>query len=94
MGLDQFCEALAEALDLANAHVAPEARLVEDLGVDSLGALVVQDLIERDGGVTEFGLSEGLGTVRDAYTLYLTISSAPSLAPSDEPGRTAARSAG
>jgi hypothetical protein len=80
MGLEEFCAALAEALGTPRQRVSPEARLIEDLGVDSLGALIVQDLIERDGGVTEFDLSAGLGTVRDAYTLYLTISSAPPLA--------------
>jgi RimJ/RimL family protein N-acetyltransferase len=77
MDIDGFCATLAEALGLDPRAVEPQHRLVEDLGVDSLGALVLQDLMERDAGVTEFDLSEGLGTVREAYLLYLTAASAP-----------------
>lgn len=74
-----FCITVADALGLDRDIVRPESRLVEDLGVDSLGALILQDLIEGDGGVKEFDLSEGLGTVREAYLLYVTAASAPGL---------------
>jgi RimJ/RimL family protein N-acetyltransferase len=82
MGLDQFCAEVADLLDVAPGRVRPEARLIEDLGMDSLGALALQDLIERDGGVAELDLSDGLGTVREAYNLYLTAASVPLLTPS------------
>jgi RimJ/RimL family protein N-acetyltransferase len=77
MDIDRFCAALADALELDRGCVQPDHRLIEDLGVDSLGALIVQDLMERDAGITEFDLSAGLGTVRQAYTLYLTAASVP-----------------
>ena len=77
MDIDRFCATLAEALDLDPAAVQPDRRLIEDLGVDSLGALILQDLMERDAGITEFDLSYGLGTVREAYMLYLTAASVP-----------------
>jgi acyl carrier protein/RimJ/RimL family protein N-acetyltransferase len=85
MGLDEFCTSLAQALGPTPSPVTPEARLVEDLGIDSLGALIIQDLIEHQAGVTEFDvdLSQGLGTVRDAYTVYLTASSAPPRVPAE-----------
>ncbi len=75
--IDQFCISVADALGLDHDAVHPDDRLVEDLEVDSLGALVLQDLIEGDGGIGEFDLSEGLGTVRETYLLYLTMASAP-----------------
>jgi RimJ/RimL family protein N-acetyltransferase len=75
--IDQFCISVAAALGLDRDAVHPDDRLVEDLAVDSLGALVLQDLIEGDGGISEFDLSDGLGTVRDTYLLYLTIAAAP-----------------
>jgi RimJ/RimL family protein N-acetyltransferase len=79
MGLDQFCTDLADLLGVPIGRVRPEARLIEDLDMDSLGALALQDLIERDGGVAELDLSDGLGTVREAYNLYLTAASVPLL---------------
>jgi RimJ/RimL family protein N-acetyltransferase/acyl carrier protein len=77
--IQRFCIAVADALGLERSAVRPESRLVEDLGVDSLGALVLQDMIESDAGVSDFDLSEGLGTVRDTYLLYVTIASAPNV---------------
>jgi len=79
MGLDQFSADVADLLGAPLGQVKPEARLIEDLGMDSLGALALQDLIERDGGVAELDLSDGLGTVREAYNLYLTAASVPLL---------------
>jgi RimJ/RimL family protein N-acetyltransferase/acyl carrier protein len=79
MGLDEFCTSLAEALGPTPRPVTPDARLIEDLDVDSLGALIIQDLVERQAGIIEFDLDlcTEPRTVRDAYTLYLTASSAP-----------------
>jgi RimJ/RimL family protein N-acetyltransferase len=79
MDIEHFCTSVADALGLDQDAVRPDCRLIEDLGVDSLGALILQDLIEGDGGLSEFDLSEGLGTVRETYLLYLTVASAPSM---------------
>jgi RimJ/RimL family protein N-acetyltransferase len=79
LSIDQFSSEVADLLGVDVAAVTPERRLVEDIGMDSLGALALQDLLERDGGVAELDLSDGLGTVREAYNLYLTAASVPLL---------------
>jgi RimJ/RimL family protein N-acetyltransferase len=76
LDLDGFCAELEDLLGVTGP-VEPGARLVEDLGMDSLGALALLDLIERDGGSSALDLSEALGTVRDAYELYLTAAALP-----------------
>jgi RimJ/RimL family protein N-acetyltransferase len=76
LDIDRFCAELQDLLGAAGA-VDPDDRLVEDLSMDSLGALALLDLIERDGGSSHIDLSDGLGTVRDAYELYLTAAAMP-----------------
>jgi len=55
-----------------------DARLVDDLGLDSLDLLVLLDTIEQESG-TRLGNEDlhGLATVRDWHNLFLTASQRP-----------------
>ena len=75
MDLDHFCVAVADALGMETSRVEPTSRLVQDLGMDSLGAVVLQDLVDPAGVDTD--IVDCSTTVREAYLRYLTASSLP-----------------
>jgi acyl carrier protein len=82
LDLDQFCALITESLETEGPQVTPEAAFARDLGVDSLGMLIVLGAIEDALG-TDANLSVDLiasvETVRDAFTAYLEAMSSPPL---------------
>jgi acyl carrier protein len=71
LDLAAFCEHVARELDLAVAHLAADARLVEDLCFDSVLMFELLLVVEDLAGVTlPDALVGQLVTVRDAFAVY------------------------
>jgi acyl carrier protein len=70
LGFEAFARRLGEGLDLDVDAVTPEARLVEDLGLDSFDLVEVLTLVEELGVRFPDEVAVGIDTVGDLYREY------------------------
>lgn len=70
-GFDRFARLLAEELDWPEESLSPEARLVEDLGCDSIALVELAELVNALGPEpTNRDLLLGLATLGEVYRRY------------------------
>ena len=64
--LEKVQEMLAEALNISASKVSPDARIIDDLGADSLDVVELLSRIEEEFGIIIPDEDvEGLATVKD-----------------------------
>ena len=64
--LEKVQEMLAEALNISVSKVAPDARIIDDLGADSLDVVELLSRLEEEFGIIIPDEDvEGLATVKD-----------------------------
>jgi len=80
MSIDQFTQWLATSVDWSPAEISPEDNLVEDLGMDSVGAVdllvALEDAVGADV-IMPIELLLQISTVRDAYLQYCALTQLP-----------------
>jgi acyl carrier protein len=67
---DEFAHRVSDALDLEPEEMVPEARLDEDLGLDSYDLVEVLTLVEELGARLPDEVTVGIQTVGDLYREY------------------------
>lgn len=72
LGFAEFSEHVSDGLGLEPDVVVPEARLVEDLGLDSFDLVELLTLVEELGVRFPDDVAVGLETVGDVYGEYTT----------------------
>lgn len=70
VGFEVFARRLGDGLDLDLDQVTPDARLVEDLGLDSFDLVEVLTLVEELGVRFPDEVAVGIDTVGDLYREY------------------------
>lgn len=68
---EAFARLMSEALDLDVEEVVPEARLVEDLGLDSFDLVELLTTVEELGVRFPDEVAAGIDTVGDLYREYV-----------------------
>ena len=68
---EAFARLMSEALDLEVEEVVPEARLVEDLGLDSFDLVELLTTVEELGVRFPDEVAAGIDTVGDLYREYV-----------------------
>lgn len=80
LDLDEFCDVLAQVVEMDVNRIAPEAHLHGDLDLDSLHLLefycAISDLAELEGDVP-VNIVTGSSTVREVYLKYLEMLQQP-----------------
>jgi acyl carrier protein len=80
MSIDDFARWLATSVEWSPAEVSPEDDLIEDLGMDSVGAVDLLVAIEDAVGgdvIMPIELILQISTVRDAYLQYCALTQLP-----------------
>ncbi len=80
MSIDDFAHWLSTSVEWSPAEISPEDDLIEDLGMDSVGAVdLLVALEEAVGGdvVMPIELILQITTVRDAYLQYCSLTQLP-----------------
>jgi acyl carrier protein len=80
MTIDQFMTWFVEEIDWCPAEISEDSRLVEDLGMDSVGAVDFMAAIEDAVGgdvIMPIELVLQVDTVRDAYLQYCVLAHLP-----------------
>jgi acyl carrier protein len=67
---DEFVQRVSDALDLDPAEMVKEARLDEDLGLDSYDLVEVLTMVEEWGVRFPDDVAVGIDTVGDLYREY------------------------
>jgi acyl carrier protein len=70
LAFEAFAQRVSEALDLELDELVPEARLVEDLGLDSFDLVELLTLVEELGVRFPDNVAAGIDTVGDLYREY------------------------
>lgn len=93
LDLDAFCNLIAEEFDRSPEEVLPDARLVEDLGFDSLDMMSLIVILEELTGVFAMDAYERLITPRETWLYYCELVSCQltSKLPSSSPRTVMAR---
>ena len=77
MTLDEFKYYLVAQLDCPSGDISDDARLQDDLGLDSLNMVELGAIIEELCGPVQFEMLGEIETVREAYAWYCTSQSMP-----------------
>jgi acyl carrier protein len=70
LAFDEFVRRVSDALDLEPDELVPEARLGEDLGLDSYDLVELLTLVEELGARFPDDVAVGIETVGDLYREY------------------------
>jgi len=70
LAFDDFARLLSDGLDVELEALRPEARLVEDIGLDSFDLVEVLTLVEELGVRFPDDVAAGIDTVGELYQEY------------------------
>jgi acyl carrier protein len=70
LAFDEFVRRVSDALDLEPDEMVPEARLSEDLGLDSFDLVELLTMVEELGARFPDDVAVGIETVGDLYREY------------------------
>lgn len=77
LSMAEFCNLLSDMAPECDGQIVPSARLIEDLGFDSLSMVELASVIDGLSGDGDLEMSAEVATVLDAYTWYSTACNMP-----------------